>query len=179
MHSYKTRSVLRLKIDTDRLGMAQITAEDWPLFHTLYRDPAVIRLCFDEPPLEEIKASFESRLPVWTKTSKRWLCLIITLNETGEKIGVTGLRIHNGSAEVGFLFQPKFHGLGYGTESLKALLQWAYREHGLQSFNAVVTEGNIGSEKVLTKCGFTLKEVIPNSYQIGGKLYADHIYQYE
>ncbi|MDN3679986.1 GNAT family N-acetyltransferase [Vibrio tapetis subsp. quintayensis] len=159
--------------------MAQITAEDWELFQSLNRNPVVISLCFDEPSSEEIKASFESRLPVWHKTSKHWLCLTITLKDTGEKIGVTGFRIHDGSAEVGFLIQPTYHGLGYGTESLKALLEWAYQEHALQSFTAVVTEGNIGSEIVLTKCGFTLKDVIPNAYEIGGKLYADHIYQCE
>ncbi|WP_435441764.1 GNAT family N-acetyltransferase [Vibrio gallaecicus] len=168
-----------MKIDTDRLSMIQITAEYWDLFQSLNRDPRVIRFCFDEPSSDEIKASFESRLPVWNKTSKHWLCLIITQNETGEKIGVTGFRIHDGSAEVGFLIQPKYHGLGYGTESLKALLKWAYQEHGLQSFNAVVTEGNTGSEKVLIKCGFTLKDVTPNAYEIGGKLYADHVYQCE
>ncbi|MDD1783331.1 GNAT family N-acetyltransferase [Enterovibrio sp. ZSDZ35] len=168
-----------MKIDTDRLGMTQITAEDWELFQSLNRDSVVISLCFDEPSSEEIKASFESRLPVWNKTSKHWLCLTITLKDTGEKIGVTGFRIHDGAAEVGFLIQPTYHGLGYGAESLKALLEWAYQEHDLQSFNAVVTEGNIGSEKVLTKCGFTLKDVMPNAYEIGGKLYADHIYQCE
>lgn len=38
-------------------------------------------------------------------------------------------------------------------------------------------EGNIGSEKVLTKSGFVLDKIVPNAYEIGGQLYADHIYQ--
>ncbi|MGF1841693.1 GNAT family N-acetyltransferase [Vibrio clamense] len=167
-----------MKIVTDRLGMTQITVKDWDLNQSLNRDPAVIKFCFDEPSPKEIKDNFNSRLPEWNKVSEHWLCLTITVNETGEKIGVTGFRMRDGAAEVGFLIQPKYHGLGYGTESLKSLIKWACEEQGIQTFNAVVTEGNIGSEKVLTKCGFSLKKVIPEAYEIGGKLYADHVYQY-
>ncbi len=101
------------------------------------------------------------------------------LNETGEKIGVTGFRITEGKAEVGYLILPKYHGQGFGTESLKALLKSASKGQCIRMFGAIVTEGNIGSEKVLTKSGFSLKEVVPEAYKIGGKLYADHIYSYE
>lgn len=168
-----------MKIETDRLEIVQITADDWQLFQSLNQDPAVIGLCFDEPSLDEIKQSFESRLPVWNNSSTHWLCLTMALKETGEKIGVTGFRMSEGRAEVGYLILPRFHGQGLGTESLKALLKWATETQGIHSFGAIVTEGNIGSEKVLTKSGFTLKQVVPQAYEIGGKLYADHIYSYE
>ena len=168
-----------MKIQTDRLEMAQITADDWGLFQALNQDPAVIQLCFDEPSLEEIKQSFESRLPPWNNRSEHWLCLTMTLKETGEKIGVTGFRITDGRAEVGYLILPRYHGQGLGSESLKALITWASEEQGIHSFDAIVTQGNIGSEKVLTKNGFSLKKVVPEAYKIGGKWYADHIYSYE
>lgn len=168
-----------MKIQTDRLEMVQIMADDWGLFQSLNQDPVVISLCFDEPLPEAMKESFESRLPTWNKSSGHWLCLTITLNDTGEKIGVTGFRITEGKAEVGYLILPKHHGQGFGTESLKALIEWASEEQGIQSFSAIVTEGNVGSEKVLTKSGFSLTKVVPEAYEIGGKLYADHIYSYE
>lgn len=168
-----------MKIQTDRLEMVQITADDWGLFQSLNQDPAVIRLCFDELPLEAIKESFESRLPLWNHSSEHWLCLTMTLKETREKIGVTGFRLTDGRAEVGYLILPQFHGRGFGTESLKALIAWASEEQGIHSFGAIVTEGNVGSEKVLTKSGFSLTKVVPEAYEIGGKLYADHIYSYE
>ncbi len=44
------------------------------------------------------------------------------------------------------------------------------------SFRAVVTEGNIASERVLQKCGFTLSQVMPQAYSIAGKRYDDRIY---
>ncbi|WP_228014178.1 GNAT family N-acetyltransferase, partial [Vibrio sp. OPT46] len=67
----------------------------------------------------------------------------------------------------------------FGTESLKALINWASNEQTITAFSAVVTEGNVGSEKVLIKSGFSLKTVAPNAYKIGGKLYADRIYSIE
>ena len=163
-------------INTDRLTMAQIINEDWALFQSLNREPEVIRLCFDEPSPSDIKEAFESRLPAWNKDSTHWLCLTITNKETGEKIGVTGFRMVDGVAEVGYLILPKFHGFGFGTESLKALISWATKQQGITSFQAIVTEGNIGSEKVLLKSGFSLKEVVPDAYTIDAKRYADHIY---
>ncbi|SBS31209.1 Acetyltransferase (GNAT) family protein [Marinomonas spartinae] len=156
--------------------MTQIADNDWELFESLYRDPAVISLCFDEPSAFEIKEKFESRLPMWSKTSENWLCLTMTVRETGEKIGITGFQLIDGVANVGYLILPQYHGLGFGTESLKALINWASNEQAITEFSAVVTEGNVGSEKVLVKCGFFLKTVVPNAYEIGGKLYADHIY---
>lgn len=51
---YEIRRVQQLKIQTDRLEMVQITADDWGLFQSLNQDPAVISLCFDEPSPEAI-----------------------------------------------------------------------------------------------------------------------------
>ena len=176
MRRYVTKESSSMEIVTDRLKMTQITDKDWELFESLHRDPAVISLCFDEPSTSEINEKFESRLSQWSKASENWLCFTMTVLETGEKIGVTGFHLVDGVTDVGYLILPQYHGLGFGTESLRALINWAFNEHAITAFSAVVTEGNVGSEKVLTKSGFSLKEVIPNAYKIGGKLYADRIY---
>jgi RimJ/RimL family protein N-acetyltransferase len=56
------------------------------------------------------------------------------------------------------------------------VIEWAFEQHKISQFSATVTEGNIGSERVLEKCGFTLTETIPEAYEIGGKKYADKLY---
>ncbi|EPW4453947.1 GNAT family N-acetyltransferase, partial [Vibrio vulnificus] len=63
-------------------------------------------------------------------------------------------------------------------ESLQALINYSMSEFGIDKYSAVVTEGNIGSEKVLTKVGFVLDRIVPQAYEIDGHLYADHVYQY-
>ncbi|CAM3916524.1 GNAT family N-acetyltransferase [Vibrio aquimaris] len=165
-----------MEIRTERLVMTQLKVCDRDLYYGLHSDPEIIALCFDEPSSDELDAKFESCLPAWNRESGHWLCLTISILETNEKVGITGFKIKNSVAEVGYLLLPSFHGVGFGTESLKALLNWARMNCGITEFSAVVTEGNIGSERVLEKCGFTLQKIIPNAYQIGDRVYADHWY---
>ncbi|BER96659.1 GNAT family N-acetyltransferase [Vibrio cholerae] len=165
-----------MKILSDRLMMSQISADDWTLFYELHTDPAVISLCFDQPSVLEIESKFQSRLEHWTPDSEHWLCLVISELKTGHKVGITGFCVRNGVAEVGFMLLPSFYGNGYGTESLQALIDYSEKHFGLEGFMAVVTEGNVGSEKVLAKSGFTLHRIVPDAYEIGGQRYADHVY---
>ncbi|MCE0492459.1 GNAT family N-acetyltransferase [Vibrio salinus] len=164
-------------ITTNRLCMTSISESDWMLFKQLHSDPRVINLCFDELDEFALKSKFESRLAAWTPDSDTWLCLIISDRNSGKKIGLTGFcMVDGGIAEVGYLLLPEFYGRNYATESLIGLIDWATMEHGITNYKAVVTEGNVASERVLIKCGFHLHDVIPESYEIAGKRYADRIY---
>ncbi len=173
---YVTGKFSGMKILSDRLMMSPISADDWTLFYELHTDPAVISLCFDQPSVLEIESKFQSRLEHWTPDSEHWLCLLISELKTGHKVGITGFCLRNGVAEVGFMLLPSFYGNGYGTESLQALIDYSAKHFGLEGFMAVVTEGNVGSEKVLAKSGFTLHRIVPDAYEIGGQRYADHVY---
>lgn len=165
-----------IEFSSVRLKMSQITENDHQLYLELNTNPTVIELCFDQLTRTEIELKFQSRLPAWKADSENWLCLVITERKTGRKVGVTGFKLENDVAEVGYLLLPQFYGKGYGTESLAALIGWAAKNHNIRNYEAIVTRGNIGSEKVLTKCGFTLTKVIPDAYCIKGMLYDDHIY---
>ncbi|MEH6532792.1 MAG: GNAT family N-acetyltransferase [Photobacterium frigidiphilum] len=165
-----------MKIETKRLELVPISENDWSFFLRLHTEKKIISLCFDEPSIEVIKAKFESRLVTWDPSSDAWLCLVISDKLSGDTIGVTGFVIQDGFAEVGYLLLPEFHGKQYGTESLSALLEWAVTTHKITNYKAVVTEGNLGSERVLVKCGFQLESIVPEAYEISGKLYADHVY---
>ncbi|MCL6415396.1 GNAT family N-acetyltransferase [Aestuariirhabdus sp. Z084] len=156
--------------------MRPITERDWPLFLGLHTDPKVIALCFDEPPMKEIKNKFAARLQSWHPGSESWLCWVISDRASGNDIGVTGLVMNRGIAEVGYLLLPQFHGQGYATESLAALLDWAFNEHDIAQYRAAVTQGNAGSESVLRKCDFELLAIEPDAYTIGGKWYDDYVY---
>ena len=167
---------MAINIETKRLTLRQLSNEDWILYHELHTNPEIIALCFDERSENDVKSGFESRLPNWTADSEHWLCLVITEKESGNKVGITGFNLANGVAEIGYLLLPCFHDQGYATESLKALLAWSKNIDEIISFNAIVTKGNIGSERVLEKCGFILSRIEKNAYEIRGQLYDDHIY---
>ncbi len=169
-------------LESSHLTMRKISNEDWPLFERLHQDEEVIRYAFDKPTPDQIRTRFESRLPEWDWGSAHWLCLVICCKETQTPIGVTGLCISEdqpNDVEVGYLLLPEYHGKGYGTESLLALVEYAKQAFPIGKFNAIVTDGNIASCKVLEKVGFVLKERELNAYQIGNQLFDDLIYVYE
>lgn len=168
-------------IETEKLTMAQIQEADWALFERLHQDDDVIRYAFDKPSVDEIRERFESRLPQWSWPSAHWLCLVIREKLTQQAIGITGLCIseeHDKHVEVGYLLLPEFHGQGYGTESLIALIDHMTCHFPIDTVNAIVTDGNIASCRVLTKAGFKLAEREKNAYKIGDQFYDDLIYRY-
>lgn len=59
-----------------------------------------------------------------------------------------------GAAEVGYTIFPEFRGRGYATETCRAMLQWARREHCVQHFISSVDPSNGPSLRVLEKLGF-------------------------
>ncbi|NVD07868.1 GNAT family N-acetyltransferase [Vibrio sp. JPW-9-11-11] len=169
-------------LESEQLQMKALTEQDWPLFQRLHQDDEVIRYAFDQPSVEEIRQRFESRLPTWNWPDKHWLCLVIREKQSGQAVGVTGLCIaeqDKQQVEVGYLLLPEHHGKGYGTESLIALIEHATHNLPISAVNAIVTDGNIASCKVLEKAGFTLREREKDAYQIGGRYYDDLIYRYQ
>ncbi|MEF1282950.1 GNAT family N-acetyltransferase [Vibrio sp. M250220] len=169
-------------IESKQLLMDQITENDWQLFERLHQDDDVIRYAFDKPTKEQIRQRFESRLPKWNWPNSHWLCLVIKEKQSGNAIGVTGLCLSEDNQqhiEVGYLLLPEFHGRGYGTESLVALIDHATHNYPIQTVNAIVTDGNVASCKVLEKAGFSLAEREKDAYQIGGQYYDDLIYRYQ
>ena len=168
-----------MNIRTARLEMTPLRKDDWPLFQTLHSTEQVIAQCFDPLPDTVLQQKFQQRLVPWHKDADHWQCLVIRQHDTGRAIGVTGLCLSQGRAEVGYLLLPAFYGQGFGTESLQALMQWATTIQGISHFKAVVTEGNVASERVLQKAGFKLVAKEPDAHSIGSKRYADHIYHFD
>jgi RimJ/RimL family protein N-acetyltransferase len=166
-------------IRSARLEMTPLTKEDWLLFQMLHNTEQVIAQCFDPLPDTVLQQKFQQRLVPWHKEAEHWQCLVIRQHDTSEAMGVTGMCLSQGRAEVGYLLLPAFYGQGFGTESLKGLMQWAAATHGISHFKAVVTEGNSASERVLQKVGFQLVAKVAEAHSIAGKRYTDHIYHFD
>lgn len=66
------------------------------------------------------------------------------------------------SATLGFLLDPTYKSNGLMTGSLLALIPYVSKKHNIQHMNADTAEPNIGSHRVLEKCGFTLIRRIAN-----------------
>ena len=79
-------------------------------------------------------------------------------SSTQEFIGVFGIKFSNikyNKAEVWFKINPKFWNQGYATEALNYFLDQCFNSHKLHRVEAGCARNNLGSKRVLEKCGFT------------------------
>lgn len=171
-------------LNAGTLQLRLLTEADWPLFLDLHRHEQVLRYVADPFSEEQIRHRFDERLQPWQAGDVHWLSLVVVETQSGAATGVCGFHTLDRrldadlplTGEVGYLFLPEFFGKGYATLALKACLDYG-ATMGIKQWQAVVTEGNIGSGRVLEKCGFSLIERQHNGYQIGKKFVADLIYK--
>lgn len=88
------------------------------------------------------------------------LHLAIIDKEQRRYIGGAGLRSVEDSRsilDIGYALAPKFHGKGFGTEAVGALVNEAFAKRGAERIFANVFVGNQTSRNVAEKLGFRLE----------------------
>lgn len=79
-------------------------------------------------------------------------------------VGFKGPPEQDGAVELGFTTHPAERKRGYMTEAVAALSKWAFTEGGVQAVRAETLKGNIASQRVLIKNGFTQVGSTENSF---------------
>ncbi|MCS5420666.1 MULTISPECIES: GNAT family N-acetyltransferase [Psychrilyobacter] len=98
---------------------------------------------------------------VWIKERLEESCfLTVELIKTNELVGFiflykSGSQDNYYDLRFGYLLSETIWGKGLGTELVKGLAQWCEREGNIKSISGGVTINNVGSIKVLEKCGFS------------------------
>ncbi|MCI4670101.1 MAG: GNAT family N-acetyltransferase [Bacteroidia bacterium] len=74
-------------------------------------------------------------------------------------LGILTLRFLQGSmaTELGYRWSRQSWGRGYATEAANAMVEFGFSHQELPRMVAVVHPENLGSQKVLLKCGFNYK----------------------
>jgi len=92
----------------------------------------------------------------YKKKDKNSYEFAVELKEEGKLIGGIGLssvKKDQGTATVGYWLNGKYHRKGYGSEALKAVLDFAFNWLKLRRIEAGVFTGNPSSAKLLEKFG--------------------------
>ncbi|MEX5310388.1 GNAT family N-acetyltransferase, partial [Kocuria sp. CPCC 205297] len=85
------------------------------------------------------------------------LVLVVELLETGEVVGEVGLVwLHDDSAEIGYVFNPRFGGKGLATEAVGALLAAALSDWGFVQVVAKTDAANESSRELCERLGMNL-----------------------
>lgn len=69
-------------------------------------------------------------------------------------------------AELGYRIGENYTNLGYASEAVRLVLDKAFNNYGLNRIIAGTATGNLASQRVLLKNGFTFSKIIENDLQI-------------
>ncbi len=150
-------------IETQRLTLRRFQESDIDELFAIMGDGVAMQHTYIAKSLEECTqrlrtyASLESTLGYapWT----------VILQSEAKIIGWGGLNIDpfdpGWGSEVSYCFHPAYWGKGYATELVQAALQLGFCTFTLPMIAAFASPQNIGSIRVLEKCGFRYLRYLP------------------
>lgn len=159
-------------LETPRLVLRQIVAEDLQSLFRMQSDPEVVRY-FGRPPdpsPEETKKRVDTIMTgVREGTSIRWA---LTLRDSGKFIGSGGFwKWDKGHrwAEIGYELAPAQWGKGLMPEAIAAMLRFGFERMELHRVEANLDPANVASRRVLEKLGFVREGVKRENWFYDGK----------
>jgi RimJ/RimL family protein N-acetyltransferase len=133
-----------------KIQLRNVEADDLPLFFEHQRDPiAVAMVAFNS----RDRAAFDQH---WAKLLADDSLLKKTIIVDGEVAGNIGSWTSEGNREIGYWIDRAFWGRGVATEALSAFLCLEQT----RPLYAGVAKHNVGSIRVLEKCGFKLSHSV-------------------
>ncbi len=146
-------------LTTSQLHLSEIVTNDVKYIHALNSLPEVDEFNTSGIPesLDETQNLVLGWIDSQKKEPKERYTFSIVNKETNEFIGIVGLKMgkpNYRSAEIWYKLFPKTWKKGYATETVKEILRFCFTELKLHRIEAGCAIENIGSIKVLEKCGF-------------------------
>lgn len=96
----------------------------------------------------------------------------VELRENGKFIGTCGFASidqENRSAEIGYVINNAYRGMGYAVEAARAVIRIGFDELNLNRIEARYMVGNSASERVMRKLGMTYEGVCREEIFVKGK----------
>ena len=149
-------------IESERLILTWPTAEQIDQYYSAILGSDMFNtIAWDGPTgPEDLRNYWKECVQIDPECFDRPLHLAIIDKEKRRYIGGTGLRTvedNRAIIDIGYALAPKFHGNGYGTEAVGALVDEAFAKRGAERVFANVFVGNQTSRRVVEKLGFRLE----------------------
>ena len=146
-------------IETDRLILRKFKKDDAFLMYVNWAsDPEVTKFLTFTPHenVEVTQSIIDHWISEYDKEETVRYC--ITIKGKDEPIGsIDIVNLFNGIPEIGYCLSKKYWNQGYMTEACKALVNYL-EELGYNKICICANVNNIGSNRVIQKCGFTLSK---------------------
>ncbi len=168
-------------IRTERLLLRPYAHADVDALYAYQRLPEVHRYLYTEPRTRsEIEALVAERAgsAVLTEASQA-ITLVADLAQTGELVGDCVLfwrSQEHQQGEVGYVFNPAYHGRGLATEAVGALLRLGFEGLGLHRIAGHLDARNTASARVLERAGLRREAHLVENEFIKGEWTDELIY---
>ncbi len=153
----RTMTAFYPKLQSARLGLHPLVAEDEPLYCRIYTDVDMMRHVAEPLSEESARRSFRSALAAVTASPPRMLLWKAVLLDDASTVGLIGLVPHAGrrAADIGAMIERPWQGRGLAGEALASVRDHAFAEGGFARLEGRQDAGNLRSIRLMERLGFT------------------------
>jgi ribosomal-protein-alanine N-acetyltransferase len=148
-------------LETDRLRLRPVAAEDFDHFAALYADADVMRFIGTLGALtrEQSRQRLAFMLDHWRQHGFGMWALFQKVD--GAFVGRCGMRYLDDTPEIelGYTLAKAFWGLGFATEASQAVLDYAFAVLKLPRVVAIADPANVASVNVMRKLGMSFERL--------------------
>lgn len=145
------------ELETERLVLTRLSIDDAPELFQLRSDPQVMKFI-----AKSLMISIDEALAIIEKLNnnvEQNISLFWAIRLKGKKkmIGTSclwNIQLHNHRAEIGYELLPEYHRMGFISEAVSAVINYAFNELKFHSLEAYINPDNTASIGVATKNGF-------------------------
>lgn len=176
-YSINNKRIYMVEIITKRLLIRDHVLDDLITHHELLTDKISMKY-LPEIKTNNFEESRENLLTVIAEINsdeRKLYFFRIEDKTTGKHIGEIGYTVEKETSfgktvNMGYFIKEEFWRKGYTTEALEKVIEYAFEEGNVYRISTGCLKENIGSEKVMKKCGM-IKEAEFKEYQLHeGKL---------
>ena len=152
-------------LETERLILRKFSIDDAKMMYENWATDieTVKHLEWDiHTNLEETKEYLQNVVSKYEKGKLNWA---IEEKETKQVIGnisVFNVDLVNNTCEVGYAIGSRWHGKGYGTETLKTILEYLKNEKGFYMVCSNCSSENPASRRIMEKANMNLDAILKN-----------------
>ncbi|MEU8201111.1 GNAT family protein [Streptosporangium sp. NPDC049046] len=146
-----------VEISGKRLRLREITIDDVDALHAVYGDPtATEHLPFDPRTREEVEETIIEAIKAAEVEPRRLYVLAVTDLDNSDAFGVARLHIeadHPHSAEIGLGLRPDHWGRGIGTDLIRLILTFGFRDLRLHRIWGARSPANTAAQLAMLVAG--------------------------
>lgn len=166
-------------LTTERLRLRRFVPSDADAMMRIFSDPRVMQYLSFEPLDTPEKALARIEWQASFYDAQEGVDWAVTERDSDTVIGMCGAYgwdCDNRHIDLGYDLHADYWGRGYATEAVRAAIAWLFENLDLHRIQADCTDGNLASERVLLKCGFSIEGIRREDYWEHGRFVDSKIF---